>query len=244
MMIDPPFLSVTRPLTGFLARWLAAWVLPGCVTVPVFIAAIYLGDRYTSPGLYYTAMAVVLAQPVLLAVAHARLMRGRLRRPRLWGVMTGGGVAIAALGATVVLPGLVQVVVAPSPSPGVPNMATVATYYASAGLLFGLIVGLLQSTALGAIWTQSVAWSVVSALGSLVASSWIWAWAEVGALSGWADSISGSLFLRGEWRAVPAVTGWIAAAVLLHALPTGLAMRRLLRRRAATESAALAARFD
>lgn len=244
-MDDTPSLSVTRPLTGFLPLWLAAWILPGCITVPAFMICIYLGDRYTSPGLYYAAMAVMLAQPVLLAVAHARLMRGWLRRPRLWGVMTGGGVAIAAL-ATSVLLNLVEAI-ASGAWLWLGDLAILSyavTYYAVAGFLFGLIAGLLQSTALGPPWQHRLGWCSVSIVGSLAAAASIWAWTEIDVLSNWADGIAGSLFQRGEWRQVPAITVWIAIAVLLHALPTGLAMRRLLRRRQQAEAEALVRRFD
>ena len=84
----------------------------------------------------------------------------------------------------------------------------------------------------------------MSVLGGLFAAVWLWAWNEIDLLCGLAASVAGSLFERDEWLEVPAVMAWIAAAVLLHALPTGFAMRRLLRRRPAIESAALAARFD
>lgn len=244
-MDHPPSLSVTNPLSGFLPLWLAAWVLPVCIVVPAIMVTAYLGIQYDADGLSFVAMGMLLLHPVLTALGHGYLMRGRLRRPRLWGVLTGGGLVVAALAFSLSLALFYGRLAMAGQVPGTFSIfAYAVTYYAAAGLLAGLIVGVLQCASLAAPWWLRLGWCGVSVLGGLCAAAWLWAWNEVALLSAWAASIAGSLFDRGEWMEVPMVTAWLAAAVLLHALPTGLAMRRLLCRRAVTESAALAARFD
>lgn len=242
------------PLAGFILRWVAATVLPFWLCLAVGLSLALLGMSSTGAEDVPLALAAIgnfLAFPALLAFGHWRVMRGRMPRPLLWGVLTGGGsVAVVILLAAVFtwrLPWLLWMLWAAEwlrPF-GVPTSLLVGIApFAIIGALAASIMAVLQVAALGMTWRARLCWCAFSMAGGVVASVWMWLWRDLDLLREPIAAAASALFNDRDWTAMPVVTGWLASVVLVHAVPTGVAMHHLLRRHHAAESAALAARFD
>lgn len=256
-MNAPPSPSVTKPLTGFLLRWIAAWVLPMCVSALAMLACVRMSRNVAGRDIFQPlGILAMLSYPALLAVSHGHVMRKSLRRPILWGVLTGGGVLVAGLAILglswpffqvmprspffVAMHWLRNALAAAGMSIDIDRL-----YAAGFGLLLGLLIGSAQAAVLGWTWRVRLGWCLVSVVGGWLAGFSIIVSDEIGPLARLMDDAAESLIQRGGgWGGVPVIALWFASVPLIYALPTGLAMRRLLRRRHAAESAAIVARFD
>jgi hypothetical protein len=227
------------PLSGFMLRWLAATLVPFCLSIGGALLAFRLGVIYHDSDLFfYVTVLCVLAFPALIALGHGYLMRGLLRRSRLWGVLTGGG-SVAGVFALVVVSLGFDLLWAPWIADRARWLAPII-----AGTFFGLVVGSMQTLALGTSWPVRLQWCAVSMLAGLLALLWVVASVELEPLRALMDAAGDSMVEEGDWMGVPLITLWSASAVLVYALPTGAAMRRLLRRRLLADAEALARRFD
>lgn len=243
-----------RRLAGFLRQWLMALIGPVVVSLALVTLGIRLVTVHRMPEVsLYVAVAGALSFPVQLAIYHAKIMRGILRRPALWGIMTGfasvaAGVALHVLARerfALFASGVARIAHWLEDVASVENTSTGFINASLAGVLLGLIVGGLQAIALGARWRPRLQWCLVSALSGMAATNWVHLCTEtiwfVRILNDAAEVLSNT---GARWHGILVLHAWVASIAAAYALPTGLAMRRFLRRRAATESAALAARFD
>ena len=88
--------AASGPLSGFLWRWLGAWMLATALSSSLLAVFDVIGRRGVVSAVY-VAIVGLLSLPALGGLLHGIIMRGLLQRSTLWGALTGGGIAIAAV---------------------------------------------------------------------------------------------------------------------------------------------------
>lgn len=238
------------PLAGFLLRWLGAWML--ATALSAFLLALFyvLEHRYRARPAVYLAIIAALSLPAVGGLLQGIVLRGLLRRATLWGALTGGGMVTAALSIGFMFANFRSVwwplqffmwtwiartlwVVPP---------AVVGVVFAS--VVFGLILGAVQSVALGARWWGVSAWIATSIAAAIPTGLWLYAWVAFDPVSGLFARVAELMPLSSQWRYLPVSVLWAEVAALCFAMPTGLLMRQLLRRRQRADDAALVRRFE
>ena len=239
---------------GFFLRWNGVAALAIALSVAATAILTIVGIETSSEDLFFSLIgAAVLSFPVMVGLGHGWVMRSRLRRPMLWGTLTGGGI-VAAWAVVVAVafslgelwqPPIWQLAVwvAHALDLGAPPSTGLA--YASAGLLFGLTLGAMQAAALDLGWGARLRWVAVSAAAGLPAAIWLYLCVEVDAIAnGLLMRIAESLPLPARWRDLPMVVPVAIILCLCFTLPTGFTMERLLRRHRRASAESVVRRFD
>jgi len=179
-------------------------------------------------------------------------MRNTLRRPRLWGALTGGGAAAGV--ATVVaihtsfdsawwtfrqgiVPSLLH-------SAGLTAATAALVGVGASGVLFGLVLSTIQTLALGMSRALRLQWTTVSAVVGLLTACWAYFAFELWEMYQLRDVLAALMPLNGRWRFIPGAVVLAASVALCFALPTGIFMHWLVRRHQRADAAALVQRFE
>jgi len=236
----------------FIVQWNGVAALAiGLSTAMTAILAI-LGTRSEDLFLYMIG-AAVLSLPIMSALGHGWVMRGRLKHPVLWGTLTGGGIVAASASVLTVgitlgeiwRPAIWQLAVWIGRSLGLGAPPSTFVAYVGGGLLFGLTLGGTQAAALDHGWGSRLRWVAASAAAGLPAAIWLYGCVEVDAIAnGLLVRIADSLPLSGRWNIVPIAVPVAIILCLGFTLPTGLMMELLLRRHRRADAEALVRRFD
>jgi len=236
-------------LSRFLLGWLLSWILPAMVSTGLVGT---LDSLRTGGPLQWLFQFSLLSFPASWALGQAYVMRNILRRPRLWGALTGGGV-VAGAAAVVAIHmrlelaswsfrrGITTWVLDRIGLTGLP--AELAALGVS-GVLFGLVLGALQTPALDMSRRLRIQWTTFSAAAGLLPASWAYLSFELQVLDHLRDALTAVIPLNGRWRYVPGADIWISSIVFGFALPTGLSMHWLLRRHQRADAEALVRRFE
>lgn len=239
------------PLAGFLLRWLAAWMLATALSA-VMLALFDVLDRHHAQAAIYVAIIGLLSLPAVGGLLHGILMRGLLRRSTLWGALTGGGMVIAAMGIVVMVysfrylwsPLHFRVTVWVSQWLGLAEPPFGFVGVTVTGVVFGAILGCVQAIVLAPRWRSVMAWIATSIAASVLTGLWLYAWAVVEPVSTLFARIAGLMPLTDQWRYLPVSVLWAEIGAFCFALPTGLLMRRLLRRFQHADAEAIVGRFE
>jgi hypothetical protein len=238
--------------SGFLLRWLGAWML--ATALSSFLLAVFyvLDERYRARPAIYVGIIGALSLPAVGGLLHGFVMRGLLRRSTLWGALTGGGIAIAAM--TVVFmtlsvndlwwPLQSRLALWVAHTFGLAVSPFYFVRWTSASVPFGLILGVMQAIVLAPRWWSVATWIAISTAAAVLTGLWLYAWTSVEPVSSLFSRMAGLMPLTGEWRYLPTIVLWAEVAALCFALPTGLFMQRLLRRHRRADAEALVRRFE
>ena len=93
------------PQSGFLVRWLGAWMLATALSSFLLAVSDALDSRYRAGPTVYVVFVALLSFPALGGLLQGIVLRGLHRRSTLWGALTGGGIVIAAMSIAVVFLG-------------------------------------------------------------------------------------------------------------------------------------------
>lgn len=179
-------------------------------------------------------------------------MRSCLRRYRLWGALTGGGV-VAGIAAVVAIhmrfelgswsfrAGITMWILYRI---GLSDLPAMLAALGVSGVLFGLVLGAFQTPALEVSRRLRIQWTTISAVTGLVPASWVYLTIELRVLDYLRDALAAAIPLGGHWRYLPGAEIWISTVAFGFALPTGLFMHWLLRRHRRADDAALVRRFE
>jgi hypothetical protein len=253
-MSDAIELAGRPPGLRFVARWIGVAALAVAISVSTIATfGVLAAENKSDESFYYLAGVAVLSLPLLCALGYSWTLRRTIRRPILWGILTGSGIVFAAASLLISaftledlwLPITEQTAawIARSVHLRVPPLTFVT--YAGSGVLFGLVLGTTQAVALDSGWGDRMRWTAASGTAGLIAGISAYLYLEVDAVAnGLLDDIAGFIPLPGDWPAVPLA---VLVALLLcvsFTLPTGLFMQRLLRRHRRADDEALLRRFE
>jgi hypothetical protein len=238
-----------RSLPRFVLRWLLCWILPAMLATCLVgtLGNLRLGGAWG--GLVHFGL---LLFPALWALSHAYVMREHLRRPILWGVLTGGG-AVAGVAVVVAVhvrfeaawwPLRDGIVLSFLRAIGLVDPSEELTDIAVSGAIFGLVLGAIQTSALDMSRASRLQWTAVSAATGLLTAGSLYLSFELPEMAGPRDALADLMPLNGRWRFLPGATLWAAAITLCFALPTGIFMHRLLRWNRRADAEALVRRFE
>jgi hypothetical protein len=239
-------------LSGFLFRWLGAWMIPVALS-SLLLGIFFVFDvRYHLRPSVFLLVAALLSLPAFAGLLHGIVMRGILRRSTLWGALTCGGVVIAAVS--------VEALPLQFLSPWLRVTAEIAWWLAhtlglalvpeelvrtiAGALLLGFILGAAQAAALGFGWPTRALWIAASGLAAIPMMVWADACMQPRAFDDLFARIASSMPLTGEWRYVPVTVALALVGAFSFALPTGLVMNQLLRRHQRADAEALVRRFE
>jgi len=251
--MDTAIRTVARgPHSGFLLRWLGAWVLATALSALLLGLFYVLEVRYRPRAAIYVGIVGLLSLPVLAGLLQGIVIRGLLRRSALWGALTGGGIVLAATSVAVTVLNFrnfwwplefqMAALVAAGLGLASPPFDFVGVILTS--VLFGLILGAVQAVALTPRWRSVSAWLATSTTAAVLAGLWIYAWVAVEPVEALFVRIAVSVPFTGQWRYIPVSVLWAEVAALCFALPTGLMMERLLRLHQRADAEALVRRFE
>jgi len=238
----------------FLVRWNGVAALAIALSTAMTLILGIVGIESNADDLFLSLIgAAVLSFPIMSGLGHGWVMRGGLRRPMLWGTLTGGGIVAAAacvIAVAITLgelwrPSIWQLAVWIARILGLTAPPSTWLAYAGGGLLFGLILGGTQAAALDLGWGGRLRWVAASAAAGLPAAMWLYLCTEVDAIArGLLVRIAKALPLSDRWHTLPMAVPVAIILCLCFTLPTGLMMERLLRRHRRADAEALARRFE
>jgi len=239
------------PLSGFLLRWLGAWMLATALS-SLLLAVFDVLGRHGVDSAVYVAIVGLLSLPALGGLLHGIVMRGLLQRSTLWGALTGGGIVIAAVSIAVTAASFRElwwavderIAAWVAEALGLASLPFAFVGAVATSFLFGLLLGTIQAVALAPRWRSVSAWIATTAAAAVLTGLWLYAWAAVGPVEALFVRMAESMLFAGQWRYLPVSVLWAEVAVLCFALPTGLVMQRLLRRHRRADAEALVRRFE
>ncbi len=249
--MDTAIQTVARgPLSGFLWRWLGAWMLAPALS-SLLLAVYDAIGRHGFDSTAYVAIVGLLSLPALGGLLHGIIMRGLLQRSTLWGALTGGGIVIAAVSivATVSFRELWwawdnRIAVWVAEALGLASLPHAFVGVVSASFLFGLVLGAVQAVALAPRWRSVSAWIATTAVAAVLAGLWFYVCVTAGPIKALFVRMAESMLFAGQWRYLPVSILGAEVGALCFALPTGLLMQRLLRRHQRADDEALVRRFE
>lgn len=253
-MSDAIFLADSALELRFILRWngVAALAIALSMTMTAILAIIGFESNHEELSLSLIG-ASILSFPLMTALGHGWLMRGTLKRPTLWGTLTGGGIvaAFAVIIAVAITlgdfwrPPIWQLGVWIAHRLGLDAPPSTWLAYAAGGLLFGLILGGMQAAALSFRGRARLRWIAASAGSGLPAATWLYLCVEVDDISsGLLRRLAESLPVPDRWNVVPIAVAVAVTLCLCFTLPTGLVMERLLRRHSRASAESLVRRFE
>jgi hypothetical protein len=236
-------------LSRFLLGWLVSWILPAMASTGLVGMFDNLRIGGFSQWLFQFSL---MSFPASWALGQGYLMRESLRRPRLWAALTGGGV-VAGVAVVVAIHmrfelaswsfrrGITMWVL---DRIGLADLPAALAALGLSGVLFGLVLGALQTPALDMPRRLRIEWTIISAAAGLLPASWAYLSFELQVLDHLRDAVAAVIPLNGGWRYLPGAAIWISSMVFGFALPTGLFMHWLLRRHQRADAEALVRRFE
>lgn len=222
----------------FLRDWALTVLLPGLVCGG-FAVAVVSNDTRPDDWLFIFLLGTPVLYWFVVGMLQARLLRSLVDRPKVWAVATWGGGTLALIGGfgtfgwlTVWIDEISQVGFDPDHPLGL-------ALFGFSGIVAGLILGLLQAVTMRASWGERGYWLGWSAVGGILAFAVLWA-----GMNAMTVMNGRGLVDFGQAVFFGAIAGFLLAGALAHNLLTGIALQKLLARRAQRRKEALVGQFD
>src|SRR5262245_41850658 len=95
-MSDVVALAESPVQIRFIVRWNGVTALAIALSTAMAAILAIIGFESNNEELFLSLIAAaIFSFPIMSGVGHGWLMRGALKRPRLWGTLTGGGIVAA-----------------------------------------------------------------------------------------------------------------------------------------------------
>jgi hypothetical protein len=223
----------------FLRDWALTVLFPGLGFGGFAVAVI---NRNTAPDDWIFIF--ILGTPALfwfvVGVLQARLLRRLIERPRVWAAATWGGGSLALIGGFSIFGWLTWWMDEVMRVGFEAEHPLAILLFAVSGTIAGLILGFLQAVTMRATWGERRYWLAWSAGAGALAFMMLWLGVVVITVMA-----NGALDI-GEDAAIffASIAGVLLASALVHNLLTGIALRRLIGRRATLRKEAIVGQFD
>ena len=222
----------------FLRDWVLTVLWPGLGFSGLAVTMVS-NDLRAEDGIFICLLGTPMVHWFIVGLLQGRLLRESIDRPNAWAISTGGGGSLALIAGVATLVILTLWIDKNSQAGFDPGHPFAFALFGFSGMVAGFILGLLQAAAMQASrreWAYWLGWSAgAGALAFLVQ----WAGLNVIALL----SARGTIGLAQTGFPV-AVAGFLLAGALAHNVLTGIALQRLLARRARRRKEALVEPFD
>jgi hypothetical protein len=237
--MDPSIAGFAAPAPRrFLRDWLLTVLVPGAACGALAVLA--LGRNV---DLDHWVFIFILGTPVLfwflVGVLQGRLLRRLIDRPKVWAVATWAGGSLALAGGAAAFAWLAMLLEEFGFFAFEPDDAATLVLFGASGMAAGGIAGFVQAVALRATWRERGYWLGASIGGGVLAFALLW----VGTIALAQIQRNGTLSFP-EMPFFALLAAFLLAGALAHGLFTGIAMQRLLARRARHEQEALVGQFD
>ena len=230
--------AAPKPSRGFLGPWALTvlWPALGCGG----IAATLIRDdlQLEDPVVFF-----LLGMPALywfaVGLLQGMLLQKLLDRPKVWAVSTWGGGSLALIGGFASFGWLTVWIDEISNYGFDPEHPIALLLFGFSGIVAGLILGFLQAVTMHASWRERVYWLAWSATGGCFAFLVLWGGVNLIAIMSKRNYID---FPDVGFYTIIAACLLIGA--LTHNLLTGIALQRLIAKRAKRNQNALVNQFD
>jgi len=223
---------------SFLRGWVQTVLWPGLACGGLAVATVS-----NSLGSEDWIFIFILGTPVIywfiVGLLQGRVLRSLIERPRVWAVSTWGGGSLALIGGFGTFGWLTVWLDEVGAMGFEPDHPLALALFAFCGVVAGLILGFLQAVTMRATWGERgywLAWSIGA--GSLAFAV---LWVGINALAIMADQAHLDF---PDTRFFIAIAAFLLAGALVHSVVTGVALRRLLARRAQRRKEAVVRQFD
>jgi hypothetical protein len=223
---------------SFLRDWLLTVLFPG-LGFGGFAVAVVTNNTSPDDWLFIFLLGTPVLFWLIVGLLQGRLLRALIDRPKVWAVATWGGGTLALIGGFGTFAWLTIWIDEIGQHGFNPDHPLGLVPFGFSGIVAGLILGFLQAVTMRATWAERGYWLGWSAGGGALAFAVLWA--GMNALTfmgnrGFID-IAQTVFFG-------TIAGFLLAGALAHNLLTGLALQRLLARRAQRQKEALIGQFD
>jgi len=222
----------------FLRDWMQTVLWPGLAC-----GGLAVGVVSNNVGADDWIFIFILGTPVIywfiVGLLQGRVLRSLIERPKVWAVSTWGGGSLALIGGFGTFGWLTMWLDEVGAMGFEPDHPLALALFAFCGVVAGIILGFLQAVTMRATWSERgywLAWSIGA--GSL---AFVVLWAGVNASiimdkQGLIDFAQAAFF--------GAIAVFLLAGALVHNVVTGVALRRLIARRARRQKEAVVGQFD
>jgi hypothetical protein len=223
---------------NFLRGWLLTVLIPGLIcggfAVAVFSQGVALEDWIFvfilgTPALYWFAVGLL----------QGRLLQKLIDRPKVWAVSTWGGGSLALIGGFASFAWLTVWIDEISNFGFDPDHPIALLLFGFSGIVAGLILGFVQAVTMHADWRERAYWLAWSATGGCLAFLILWGGVNLIAIMSKRELIN-----YPEVGLFSVIAACLLAGALAHNLLTGIALQRMLAKRARRRQNALVNQFD
>lgn len=222
----------------FLRGWVLTVLIPGLICGGFAVAVVSQGV-----GLEDWIFVFILGTPALywfaVGLLQGMLLQKLLDRPKVWAVSTWGGGSLALIGGFASFGWLTVWIDEISNYGFDPEHPIALLLFGFSGIVAGLILGFLQAVTMQASWRERGYWLAWSATGGCFAFLVLWGGVNLIAIMSKRNYID---FPDVGFYTIIAACLLIGA--LAHNLLTGIALQRMLAKRARQHQNALVTQFD
>jgi hypothetical protein len=223
---------------SFLRGWLLTVLIPGLVCGGFAVAVVSQGVDLEDWNFVF-----VLGTPVLywfaVGLLQGRLLQKLIERPKVWIVSTWGGGSLALIGGFTSFAWLTMWIDEISHYGFEPDHPIALLLFGLSGVVGGLILGFLQAVTMHASWRERGYWLAWSATGGCLAFLVLWGGVNLIAVMSERNYID---FPETGFYTI--IAACLLAGALTHNLLTGIALQRMLAKRARRHQNALVIQFD
>jgi hypothetical protein len=222
----------------FLRDWVQTVLWPG-LGCGGFAVAVVSNDLRFEDWIFIFILGTPVLYWLIVGLLQGRVLRALIERPRVWAVSTWGGGSLALIAGFATFGWLSIWIDAISHAGFDPEHPYAMALFAFSGVVAGLVLGFLQAVTMRATWRERLYWLAWSAGAGAVA--FLVQWAGVNALS--FMSGQGTIDVT-ETAFFATIAGFLLASALAHNVLTGIALQRMLAKRAKRNQNALIGQFD
>ena len=222
----------------FLRDWMQTVLWPGLACGGLAVAVVSNIAR-ADDWIFIFILGMPVIYWFIVGLLQGRVLRSLIERPRVWAVSTWGGGSLALIGGFGTF-GWLTVWLDELGAMGFePDHPLALALFAFCGVVAGISLGFLQAVTMRATWSERAYWLAWSIGAGSLAFAVLWA--GINAIAIMADQ--GNVDLP-DTRFFIAIAAFLLAGALVHTVITGIALRRLLLRRARRQNEALVSQFE